>query len=338
MISGCRSQILELKSLSSKVDTIQSKQRRRELRMAFLKENKEKYRDAGEPGLSSWTIKLSKPDKTTITTTTDTNGNYKFNSLLPETYTVSEVLKGNWKQTNPAASGKNFGNKPVPLKILVPLYVDPDSNWDRIVKAASCVSITVIINPNDGPGGNPTVEYLAGIKKLHNAGVKVVGYVYTGYGARNPKYIRADVDLYKRFGIDGIFFDEVSDESKDLGYYKLLSDYVRSNYRIGAVFLNPGTKTDEEYIKNSIGDTTVIFEDSWTKWPGYQPDKYISKYGHDRFASLVYTTSDASAMRSSIDLALNRGIGYVFVTDQKEPNPWSKLPAFWDAEVDYAAI
>lgn len=87
-------------------------------------------RDASEPGLSGWIIKLVKPDKTSITTTTNANGNYKFNSLLTGTYTVSEVIMGDWKQTYPTASGtyrveitnadvtgKNFGNQRIKFSV-----------------------------------------------------------------------------------------------------------------------------------------------------------------------------------------------------------------------------
>jgi len=220
------------------------------------------------------------------------------------------------------------------MKVLVPLYMDPDSNWDRVAAVASRIPVTVIVNPNNGPGTSPSADYMEGIKKLHDAGVTVLGYVYTKYGACCADKIQAEIDLYKSFGIDGIFFDEVSNQPKDLEYYRVLGDYVRSSLG-GSVFLNPGTNTDEGYINSPIGDTTSIFDDRWTNWPGYEPNDYVDLYDNDRFASFVYAAPNASAMRSSIDLALSRGIGYFYVTDQEPPNPWSELPAFWDEEVDY---
>jgi hypothetical protein len=226
-------------------------------------------------------------------------------------------------------------DKKGPMKVLVPLYMDPDSSWDRVAAVASRIPVTVIVNPNNGPGTSPSADYMEGIMRLHEAGVTVLGYVYTCYGARSADKIQAEIDLYKSFGIDGIFFDEVSNEPKDLEYYRVLGDYVRSSYRAGSVFLNPGTNTDEGYINSSIGDTTSIFDDLWTRWLGYEPNDYIGLYDNDRFASLVYAAPNVLAMRSSIDLALSRRIGYFYVTDQEPPNPWSELPAFWDEEVDY---
>lgn len=80
-------------------------------------------RDAGEPGLAGWTIVLTKPDTTTVSTVTDSNGDYALGSLFIGTYTVSEVMQAGWLQTAPAGgtytfainagdhlSGADFGN------------------------------------------------------------------------------------------------------------------------------------------------------------------------------------------------------------------------------------
>jgi hypothetical protein len=83
-------------------------------------------KDAGEPGLSGWTISLS--GHASGSTTTDSNGYYEFTDLEAGTYTVSETLKSGWTQTFPTAPGthsitltagqdstnNNFGNKEIP--------------------------------------------------------------------------------------------------------------------------------------------------------------------------------------------------------------------------------
>jgi uncharacterized repeat protein (TIGR01451 family) len=73
--------------------------------MIFNDINNNSAKDASEPGLSDWTIELTKPDKTVITTATDVNGNYSFNNVAPGTYIVSEDLKTGWIQTYPSAPG-----------------------------------------------------------------------------------------------------------------------------------------------------------------------------------------------------------------------------------------
>lgn len=79
-------------------------------------------RDNGEPGLSSWRIRLSKNGSQIDSAFTDANGNYVFTDLTAGTYTVSEKPRVGWVQTTTpatytvdvvsgtAATDKNFGN------------------------------------------------------------------------------------------------------------------------------------------------------------------------------------------------------------------------------------
>ncbi|NPV62029.1 MAG: hypothetical protein HPY61_05255 [Methanotrichaceae archaeon] len=80
-------------------------------------------RDEGEPGLSGWTVQLSKDGSVINATTTAQDGSYRFGDLAPGAYTVSEVLQDGWAQTAPASgsygaelkdadiSGLDFGNR-----------------------------------------------------------------------------------------------------------------------------------------------------------------------------------------------------------------------------------
>ena len=74
-------------------------------------------RDAGEPGLSGWTIYidldndgiLDANEPSTVTqvdnpgTSEDETGRYRFTGLLPNTYSVREVAQSGWTQTSPVA-------------------------------------------------------------------------------------------------------------------------------------------------------------------------------------------------------------------------------------------
>jgi RHS repeat-associated protein len=62
----------------------------------------------GEPGLAGWTVYLDlnhdgKLDPGDPFTTTDANGHYSFNNVVPGTYTVAEVGETGWRQTEPAS-------------------------------------------------------------------------------------------------------------------------------------------------------------------------------------------------------------------------------------------
>ncbi len=73
--------------------------------------------DAAEPGLEGWTIYLDlngndQPDLGEPSDTTDSNGAFSFTNLLPDTYTVREVLQDGWEQTFPVASGEHVVTVP----------------------------------------------------------------------------------------------------------------------------------------------------------------------------------------------------------------------------------
>jgi len=230
-------------------------------------------------------------------------------------------------------------------QILIPLYnypnwYDPaDYIWDDVAGANGQVPVTAVINPSNGPGGPPNENYQHGLSDLRAAGVTILGYVYTSYGARDINVVKAEIDLYdQHFDIDGIFFDEVSNDTEELSYYEELYDYVTSRPNLEKVFLNPGCNIAEEYISSGHGcHTAVIFESESSEWPTYPLAEYVTSgaYPAERFAMLVHTTPDADAMRSHIDMAVARNVGYVYVTDDGSDNPWDSLPTFWTAEVDY---
>jgi hypothetical protein len=60
--------------------------------------------DAGEPGLSGWTINLTGSNGT-ATATTDASGQYSFTDVAPGYYTVSETGQSGWTQTCPQSPG-----------------------------------------------------------------------------------------------------------------------------------------------------------------------------------------------------------------------------------------
>jgi hypothetical protein len=60
-------------------------------------------KDPNEPGLAGWKIDLT--GDATLSTTTDSLGNYRFTQLAPGNYTVAEVLQLGWQQTFPLAPG-----------------------------------------------------------------------------------------------------------------------------------------------------------------------------------------------------------------------------------------
>jgi hypothetical protein len=232
------------------------------------------------------------------------------------------------------------------LQILLPLYSYPNWYhpdrylWTQVAAAADRVEITAIINPNNGPGGMPNSDYQQGIADLQQGGVKLVGYIHTSYGNRNLAAIERDLDTYgKYFDLDGIFVDEVTTNRHQINYNHHIDRYIKSHLKLKQTILNPGTTIDENYLAQAIGDTIVLFENDLLAWEKYQPPAYITKYPRSKFAALIHTNSDINSMFASIDRAIARGFGQIYVTDghNRPPasNPWNTLPSYWQEQVNY---
>lgn len=233
------------------------------------------------------------------------------------------------------------------LKILMPLYSYPNWYapdryiWQEVIAAAKKVPIVAVINPNNGPDGDrPNQDYQKGLNDLRKAGITILGYVYTKYGDRPLSQVKYDIDLYSRhFDVDGIFFDEAASNKEKLAYYQQLYQYTKSQSKLKTVVLNQGTSTDEVYFQTPATDIAVIFENYGKAWLEDRPRNYVNKYHKERFSTLIHTVTDSVTMKKYIDRAVERNMGYIYITDDSpdssDRDPWNSLPSYWQEEVDY---
>jgi hypothetical protein len=68
----------------------------------------------------------------------------------------------------------------------------------------------------------------------------------------------------------------------------------------------------------------------------YQAPAWKDRYPADRFAALLCKTGTPEQMKQTVREMRANGIGYGFITDAGEPNPWSRLPRYWEAELEAA--
>ena len=84
---------------------------------------------------------------------------------------------------------------------IVPLYTSPSHpSWTAVIaakKAHPTVPVIAVVNPANGPGSAINAGYVAGIGRLVDAGIKVIGYVATGYTGVPEATVRADIDRWK---------------------------------------------------------------------------------------------------------------------------------------------
>lgn len=98
--------------------------------------------DTDEPGLENWTISLS--GTLTLTTSTDSYGNFCFSDLPAGTYTVSEVNQVNWEQTEPVSPGTYT------VTTISGQTIDTVRFGNHFVSQDTCNNIDVKISPVDG--------------------------------------------------------------------------------------------------------------------------------------------------------------------------------------------
>jgi len=230
---------------------------------------------------------------------------------------------------------------------LIPLYVDPSSGsaWDDVATAASSVQIIVIINPNSGPDtSGPDSSYTTSMSKLASAGVEMIGYVHTSFGARAISDVTADIDTYASLytGLKGIFLDEVSADASEISYYQQVYSHITGISGYSNTILNPGTQPDQGY--QAVSTAIVIFEDdasnlntdfdSWVKCAPSTSEKSGYKY---RFGGIAIGASSGS-LSSLLSTMEGIGMGLVYVTDVADGCcTYNTLASFFTTEVSDVA-
>ncbi|KAJ6785795.1 hypothetical protein PWT90_06928 [Aphanocladium album] len=154
--------------------------------------------------------------------------------------------------------------------LMVPYYISPfkwASEWDALVDTVTkhpTLDFYIILNDQGGCpwGANPSSpcnplspglrDYATHLGKLHaRSNVKIIGYVATGFGARDVAEVKKGVDDYSQWvamkdwsNVDqnitmhGVFFDEIDTIPGQLQRNLDITNYAKSKF--GNVVLNPG--------------------------------------------------------------------------------------------------
>lgn len=236
-----------------------------------------------------------------------------------------------------------------PMGVLVPLYgyplvysgsgatrtTAPNPAWTAVAANAAAVPTVAVINPSSGPVACATPPSAAlsafqqAITQLHQAGVTVLGYVHTTYGQRNPALVTQDVQTYAQcYGVDGVFFDEVSSQASLASYYAAAAATVRQDItppsgKPALVAINPGTYPDLSIA--NIADITVMHESPDLNLPPVPTA--LHSYATGSFAYLAFGIGTLPQTQTTTLTSLfHQGIGYVYLTDQGSgTDPWATL-------------
>jgi hypothetical protein len=260
--------------------------------------------------------------------------------------------------------GAAQGSTSIAQKIAVPAYFVPGipgTFWTPLTSSTPAVGIAVA-NVLNGPDFEAKSSYQSAIQAAHNAGIKVLGYVDTGYYGTTGlttrlglsgteawrSQIQHDIDAWYAFygssGLDGIFFDQGQNTcgtgNATSNLYKGLTDYVKENHAGAVTVLNPGIAIPQCY-QNSA-DILLTFEGTYLCYiqdsscpvglryqsPGWDP------VDPKKFWHLVYKTTSEMQLTDAIEKSKQRKAGYVYITPDDLPNPWDSLPSgsFWSSE------
>lgn len=228
------------------------------------------------------------------------------------------------------------------LTIIVPMYLYPEpaalKHWDALIAAADKAPIVAIINPASGPGKSADPNYVEILKKAKASKLALVGYVSTSYAKIPLRDVTADIDTWQRLypGMHGFFFDEQSSGAEQVAHYESIAQHARKAIPKALIIANPGTLCDEQYFQKNTADIWCTFE-AGEKPDSYKPPAWVKKYPARRFYLLSYGMKEASAIPAALRTTVDKHVGAVFITNGVLPNPWDRVPPYWDALVTEVA-
>jgi hypothetical protein len=223
--------------------------------------------------------------------------------------------------------------------MIIPLYSDPSTNsssWNQLESLArqyTNLNLTVIVNPDNGPGSAFDVGFQKAIVALKALNITVLGYVYTSYGSRAASDVIADMNLYKEwYGVNGIFLDEMSENPATASYYSNLTSSAHSE-GLNPVIGNPGASVSTSLIKSV--DKLVIYESS-----GIPPSSTIcsetAELPREQFSLIAYGVDGLPSV--SYLNSISSCVGSVYFTDAGNyQNTYNSLPGYFASEVSEIA-
>ncbi|MCK2218728.1 fibronectin type III domain-containing protein [Actinomadura sp. ATCC 31491] len=284
--------------------------------------------------------------------------NPRWRALLGATLLAAPLL---------AATPAQAADAVLDQQVAVPAYFLPGNTpdyWNQLNTMTGKPGV-VVANVANGPGNLAKPAYTSALSAAHAAGMKVIGYVDTGYfgttglAANRTRLgspavedwraqIQSDINKWYEFygsSIDGIFFDQAQNACGPatgsetwVSLYREATAYVKAYHPGATTIANPGVSPAACY--QDAADILVTFEGSYSSYQNrqapYLPSAWEATADPKRIWHLVYDVPDAAAMATVIATSKADNAGYVYVTDDKLDNPWDTLPSYLSSQVTAA--
>lgn len=217
--------------------------------------------------------------------------------------------------------------------LYIPLYIfpSPTSAWQPIADAKLAnpeLDVIAVMNPNNGVFSSRDSSFGAGLVLLDNAGVRVVGYVYTSYGARAAATVKGDIDNYATYypEVRGIMFDEFQGGSGTgfEAYYQDLNSYVHVTKKMDLTIGNPGAPVAASYIGTM--DNLIIYEIAGIPSLGTLNTATLNgAFDKNNFGLTPYNVASITTygVRALLDY-----VGLIYLQSDNLPNPWDSITSY----------
>jgi hypothetical protein len=163
------------------------------------------------------------------------------------------------------------------VEILIPAYIFPVSpegqaQWNALLdfgaKLAEVGStLTLVIDPSDGPKQSALVQYSDIIKKAAEKKVRLMGYVAVSYGTKKMSLVDAEFELYKNVGITDFFIDQAP--ARNMNYVTALHSAISTTTR--TIAFNFGTMSKQVSALASKPELSncifIVAEGAWGMSP-----------------------------------------------------------------------
>ena len=229
-------------------------------------------------------------------------------------------------------------------------YKNENSQWSKVLDVDH-LGFTIINNAN-GAGAEKSTDFEKQVAIARSKGVKILGYVHTGYGQRDKTEILSDVRKHiEWYGVDGIFLDETisgwtAEQVALIPHYQELHDEIKKlNSRLFVV-ANPGTNTIEAVLPTA--DIFMTYESNANQYITAKDYKdrdiiitqpYYRTQPKARFWHVVYGVTPENYLKV-MERAQKEHVGHVYFTDKmKEDNKkpdYSKAPSPYLLDVQEA--
>ena len=210
-------------------------------------------------------------------------------------------------------------------RLVVPAYFHPSADpagWEWLAEHPDRVWL-VVLNIINGPGLRPEPPFQAVARRLHDAGVTLIGYVDTNYGQRHPEQVRDELGRYLDwYPVTGVCLDRVTATAAWLPHYSALTAEAR---KLGAevVFFNHGAYPAEGYAE--LADLLGVFEGSWQAYQRLDVPRWTRAWPAEKFYHVVHSVPPGKS-GDTVRLAVRRRAAAVYVTERSGPNPYDRLP------------